>query len=121
MDPTLEEKQNEQVQREQSGGGIGRGINAINKLARQGLKNPLGKIGSRVVAQTALRGFAAFLAGPGLPISLALGAILLFTIIIVMGFGGALPSETNTQGHNLIPTATQSPTPTEVITLTPAP
>ena len=119
MDPTQEKNQNDQPQEKQSGG-IGRGINTINKLARGGIKNPLGKIGSRVVTQTALMGLRAFLAGPGLPVLVALGAILFFTIIIIMGIGGAPSSETNTQGSNLNPTATQSTIPTETI-LTPTP
>lgn len=114
MDPTLEEKQNDQSQNKQSGQGIiSRGINSINNLkgANKLFSNPLRKIGSRVVAQTALRGFAAFLAGPGLPIAVALGLVLLFTIIIVMGFGGAPSSEPNSQTTNVPPTKTITPTP----------
>ncbi len=124
MDPTLEEKQKELPQQKRSTEGtISQGINTINNLARArlGFTNPLGKIGSRVVAQTALRGFAAFLAGPGLPIVIALGFVLLFTIIIIMGFGGVPPSETNTQASSLNSTATQSAIPTKtIITPTPA-
>lgn len=108
MDPTLEEKQNDQTQKEQLGGGINRGINTINKLARGGLKNPLGKVGQRIVVQTVLRGFAAFLAGPGLPIVIAIASVLVFTFIIV-GFGGAPPSEINNQSTN--PTITPIPEP----------
>lgn len=114
MDPTLEEKQSDQAQKKQSGGGISRGINSINNLGR--FKNPFGKIGSRVIAQTALRGFAAFLAGTGFPIAVALGLVLLFTIIIVMGFGGAPPSELNNQAANVAPAKTITP----AITLGPA-
>lgn len=114
MNPTLEEKQNDQAQGKQSGGGVNRGINTINNL--MGFKNPFGKIGSRVIVQTALRGFAAFLAGPGFPIAVALGFVLLFTIIIVMGFGGAPPSEINNQATNVTPAETITPT----ITLVPA-
>lgn len=113
MDPTLEEKQSDQPQQKQSKEGtINQGINAINNLvrARRGFTNPLGEIGSRVVVQTALRGFAAFLAGPGLPIALALGAILFFTIIIVVGLGGVPSSESNIQAPADVPTLTP-PTP----------
>lgn len=94
-----------------SGGGINRGINTINNLARasRGFPNPLGKVGSRVVAQTALRGFAAFLAGPGFPIAITLGLVLFFVLIIIMGFGAAPPSETNNQSPN--PTITPAPAP----------
>lgn len=112
MNPTLEEKQNDQAQEKQPGGGISRGINSINNLGR--LKNPFGKIGSRVIAQTALRGFTAFLAGQGFPIMVALGLVLLFTIIIIMGFGGAPPSEMNNQTTNVAPTETITPTATLV-------
>lgn len=123
MDPTLEEKQNELPQQKRSTEGtISQGINTINNLARarRGFTNPLGKVGQGVVQQAALRGFAAFLAGSGLPVAIALGLVLLFTVIIVMGFGGAPSSETNNQGLNLSPTATQSATPTKII-ITPAP
>lgn len=86
-----------------SGGGINRGINTINNLARRGFPNPLGKIGSRIVAQTALRGFAAFLAGPGLPIVIAIVSVFVFTLIMVVGFGGGVPS--------IAPAETPTPTP----------
>lgn len=113
MNPALEEKQNDQAQGKQTGGGISRGINSINNLGR--LKNPFGKIGSRAVAQIALRGFAAFLAGSGFPIMVALGLVLLFTIIIIMGFGGAPPSEQNDQITNLVPMETIAPTITQTL------
>lgn len=111
MDPTLEEKQNELPQQKRSAEGtISQGINTINNLARarRDFTNPLGKIGQRAVAQTALRGFAAFLAGPGLPIAVALGLVLLFTVIIIMGFGGAPPPQTNQFAN---PTITPTPAP----------
>lgn len=101
MDPTSEEKQNNQNQEKQSGGGLNHGINTINNLV--GLKNPFGKIGSRVATQTVLKGFSAFLASPvGLPILITIAAVFIFTIII-MGFGGVPFSE---------PAQTQIPTPT---------
>lgn len=112
MNPALEEKQNDQAQEKQAGGGISRGINSINNLGR--LKNPFGKIGSRAIAQTALRGFTAFLAGQGFPIVVALGLVLLFTMIIIMGFGGAPISELNNQTTNVTPTETITPTTTLV-------
>ena len=112
MDPTTEEKQNDQAQEKRSGGGIGQGINAINKLVRGELKNPLGKIGSRVALQTALRGLSAFLASPaGLPILIAMMLVVVFTIIIV-GFGGTPPLESNNQAVNAPPT--EPPTPPAV-------
>ena len=112
MDPTLEEKQSDQPQQKRSAeGSISQGINTINKLAGGGFKNPLGGIGSRVVAQTALRGFAAFLAGPGLPIAIAIISVFIFTFIIVE-FGGAPGSQTNQSAN---------PTPAETVTPTPAP
>lgn len=108
-----------------SGGGISRGINNINSFARRGFSNPLGKVGQRVIGQTALRGFAAFLAGPGLPIVIAVVLVFIFTFIIV-GFGGAPSSEQNSQTTNITPTetitppivATQAPTPAQE-TITP--
>jgi hypothetical protein len=112
MDPTLEEKQNELPQQKRSTEGtISQGINTINNLARarRGFSNPFGKVGSRVVAQTALRGFAAFLAGPGLPIAIAIISVFIFTFIIV-GFGGAPVSQTN-QSANPTPAETVTPTP----------
>lgn len=103
MDPAPEEKQNDQTQEKKSGGGIGQGINVINNLMSAGIKNPFGKIGSKVAAQTALRGFAAFLASPaGLPILITIVLVVVFTVV-VMSFGGA-PAIESTQ--------TQTPTPT---------
>lgn len=113
MDPALEEKQEKQKQ-----GFISRGINSLNNLrgANRLPSNPLGKIGSRVAVQTALRGFAALLAGPGLPVAITLGAILLFTMIIVVGFGGAPgapSSQTSVQAPPAEPTLNVTPTPAE--------
>jgi len=124
MDPTLEEKQNELAQQKRSTEGtISQGINTINNLARagRGFTNPLGTVGSRVVAQTALRGFAAFLAGPGLPIVIVVVFVLVFTFIIV-GFGAAPSSELNGQATNITPTETIMPTiaPTESVIAPPA-
>lgn len=99
MYPALEEKQDDQIQEKQKKQGIiSRGINSVNNLrgANRLFSNPLGRIGSRVVAQTALRGFTAFLTGPGLPVVIAIIVVFFFTFIIV-GFGGAPPaSETVT-------------------------
>lgn len=117
MDPTLEEKQNDQAQGEQSGQGIiGRGINSINNLGRTNrlLSNSINKIGSRVAAQTALRGLTAFLgstSGVWVPIAATVILVLVFTLIIV-GFGGTPPSETNLQ--------TPQASPTQIPTLSPA-
>lgn len=115
MDPTLGEKQNDQAQERR--GIISRGINSFNSLrgANRLFSNPFGKIGSRVATQTALRDFAALLAGPGLPVAIALGLVLLFTVIIIMGFGGAPPFETSIQTPT-VPIAE----PTKLITPTPA-
>lgn len=109
MGTTLEEKQTDQPQQKQSKEGtISQGINTINDLARarRGFTNPLGKVGSGIIAQTALRGFAAFLAGPGLPIAIAIISVFIFTFIIV-AFGGAPLSETNNQSAK--PTITPTP------------
>lgn len=69
---------------------IGPQKDTFSKLARR--INPFGKVNSgimrRAVSQTALRGLAAFLAGPGLPIVAAIISISILTFIIV-GFGGA--------------------------------
>ena len=118
MDPTLEEKQSGQPQQKQSRQGFSsRATNLINNIggAKRLLSSPINKIGQRVVSQTILRGFAAFLAGPGLPVVVALGLVLLFTVIILMGFGGAPFLELNTQKSDLSPTSTQSATPTATI------
>jgi CBS domain containing-hemolysin-like protein len=117
MDPTLGEKQNDQAQEKQSEQGIiSRGINSINNLrgANRLLSKPISRIGSRVVLQTGLRGLAAFLAGPGLPIAVAIISVFVFTLIIV-GFGGAPPSETSIQAPPSV-SPTQAP-----ITPTPEP
>lgn len=94
MEPTLEEQQEDSSQKQQQRQGIlSRGINTLNNLrgANRLFSNPVGRIGSRIAIQTAARGFAAFLAGPGLPIAIAIIAVFIFTFIIV-GFGGGVPS-----------------------------
>lgn len=114
MDPTPEERQNDQPQQKQSKeGAVGQGISAINNFvrARRGFTNPLGKVGSRAVTQVVLRGFTAFLAGAWFPVALTLGLVLLFTVIIIMGFGGAPPSETGVQTPQALPTLVSTPTP----------
>lgn len=115
MDPTLEEKQNDQPQEKQRQGIISRGINSFNNLrgANRLLSNPLGRIGTRVVLQAGLRGFAAFLAGPGLPIAIAIASVFIFTLIIVLGFGGAPSSETNVQAPQASPALTPIAFPAE--------
>lgn len=88
MDPMPEEKQSGESQQKQS-----------NEGAIRGFTNPLGKIGSRVAAQTALRGLTAFLgsaSGVWVPIAIAIVLVFVLTFIIV-GFGGAPPSEMNVQ------------------------
>lgn len=118
MDPTPEENQKDQNQERQPGQGIiSRGINSINNLrtAKKLLSNPINKIGSRALAQTALRGFAAFLsANPW--IWLVLGIVILVIIVFVIvfsGFSGGIPGA---------PTLETTPTiaPAETITPTPA-
>ena len=99
-----------------SAGGINRGINTINNFARMGFRNPFGKIGQRVVGQTALRGLTAFFSsfsGVWVPIAITLVLVFVFTLIIV-GFGGAPPLETSVQTP---PTAMPTQAPIE----TPAP
>lgn len=108
MDPILEEKQNETPQQKPlSQGSISRGINAINNLQQMGsnLPNPFGKISQRVVVQTALRSFAAFLLGPGLPVMIALVFVFIFTLIIVIAFGGVPSSFTPTTMPTIAPPA----------------
>jgi hypothetical protein len=53
-------EQNNQSQEKQSEGRISQGINAVNNLVGGGIKNPFGKIGSRVAVQAATK--ATFLA-----------------------------------------------------------
>lgn len=113
------ENQNDQSQEKKSGGGIGQGINTVNKLARGGIKNPFGKIGQRVVVQAGSR-ILAFLLGSGLPI-VVVGIILLLTLIIVVGFGGAPSSGPNDQITNPIPTETITPTVAPIEAATPSP
>lgn len=114
MDPTLDENQGNQPQEKQKQGIVSRGINSFNRART--LSNPLGKIGSRVATQTALRGFSALLASQvGLPIAIALGAILLFTTIMIMVFGGAPGAPSSQTSVQAPPTET-----TETITPTPA-
>lgn len=112
MDPLLEEKQNNQPQQKRPTGESA--INTINNLAgaRNLLKNPLGKIGSRVVLQAGTRTLSAFLASPAGLVLIVIAVILIFTIVIIVGFGGAPASET------IIPTI--EPTQTEAVTPTPA-
>ncbi|MBI2613948.1 MAG: hypothetical protein HYW62_04190 [Candidatus Levybacteria bacterium] len=111
MYPTQEEKQNYQDQKQESRQGIiSRGINSVNNLrnANRLFSNPIGRIGSKVAVQTALRGFAVFLIGPGLPILIAIVLVSVLTFIIV-GFGGAPALETGVQTlPNHLPT--QKPT-----------
>ena len=97
-----------------SAGGVSRGINTINNFARRGLTNPFGKIGQRVAAQTALRGFAAFLAtNPW--VWLVLGIAILFIVVFVIvfsGFSGGIPGAPTTEPTPTIaPTETTTPTP----------
>jgi hypothetical protein len=113
MNSTPEEKQNDQTQKKTIGGGINQGIKVINNLVGGGFKNPFGKISSRVVTQTALRGFFTFLVGPVFPIVIALIAIFVFTLIIV-GLGGAPSSEQNNQTANVVPTKTTTSTITPI-------
>lgn len=99
MDPTREQ-QNDQERQSRQG---------ANRL----LPSPIRGIGSRVITQTALRGFSALLASQvGLPILIAIVLILVFTFIIV-GFGAAPLSGTTTQsiGPTIVPTETSTPTP----------
>lgn len=111
MDPNLEEKQNDQSQEKQSESGISQGINAINNLVGRGLKNPFKGFGTGVAGQTVIKGgFAAFIASPaGLPILIALTAIVVLTVFIIVGLGG-IPGAP-TQEPALPPTPTETPTP----------
>lgn len=117
MDPTLGEQQEDSSsqKQQQRQGILSRGINTLNNLrgANRLLSNPLGKIGSRVAAQTALRGLTAFLgstSGVWIPIAIAILSVFVFTLIIV-GFGGAPPSATNDQSANPASAGNITPTP----------
>lgn len=112
MDPLLEEKQNNQPQQKRPTGEST--INTINNLAgaRNLFKNPLGKIGSKVVLQVGTRTLSAFLASPPGLVLIVIAVIFISTIIIIVGFGSAPASET------IIPTI--EPTQTETVTPTPA-
>lgn len=102
-------------------GGIGRGINAVNKLTGQELGNPLEKIGSKLAQQAVTKGITSFLgatAGVWIPVVIAIVSVLVFTFIVV-GFGGVPSSEPNGQTTNVNPTETI--TPTNVATQTPTP
>lgn len=114
MDPTLGEKQNDQAQREQSGQGIiSRGINSINNLGRTNrlLSSSINKIGSRVVAQAGRSVFTLLATSPWAWVILIVLIVVIFTFIIVMGFGGAPPSETNLQTPQASPTQTPTSSP----------
>lgn len=110
-----------------SGGGLNRGINSLNRLMGGGLRNPLGKFGSRIAAQTALKGITAFLAANPW-VWIALGVITLgiivFTIVFSGTFGG-IPGAPTSESSNLLfnpsPTQETSPTIIPAETITPAP
>ncbi len=121
MDPALEEKQNNESQQKKPAGESA--INTINNLAgaRRLLKSPLGKVGSRVVLQAGIRGLSAFLLSPAGLVLIAITTILIFTVIVILGSGGAPTSEINNQVVNPTPIETTIPsiTPTETISPTP--
>lgn len=102
-----------QLSGRQSGGRFNRGINTINRLARGGIKNPFGKIATRAVVQTGLRGLIASMGPTLIPILITLIAVVSFTVFIV-GFGGAPgapPSQTTIQTPPTETTETATPTP----------
>lgn len=117
MDPTLEEKQNNQPQQKRSTEGtISQGINAINNLARarRGLQNPLGKVGTRIAAQIATKGrLLAFLTSPAGLVLVVTIVVLVFTFILIIGFGGAPSSETISPTNEIAPTETPTLSPAE--------
>ena len=84
MDPNTNENDNQSEQKRPQGG-LSQGINQVNNLIGGGIKLP--KLGTKAATQAATKGLAAFLAGPGLPIAIAILAVFLLTFIIV-GFGG---------------------------------
>lgn len=118
MDPALEEKQNNQPQQKNSGdGAIGQGINAINKLAGRGIKNPLGKIGSKAAVQVGRSMFTFLAANPWVWIVLGIIILAVVVFIIVFSLGGP-PSGGDNQTVNPIsnfiistPSASLSPEP----------
>ncbi|OGH24217.1 MAG: hypothetical protein A3B47_04285 [Candidatus Levybacteria bacterium RIFCSPLOWO2_01_FULL_39_24] len=99
MDPTLEERQNNQEQEKKSGGGISQGINALNNL--RGLRNLSGKTGlksaaqvGRLAAQGAAR-FGAFLFTPTGLVVLTVAIVFIGTVAVIFLLG-APPTQTIT-------------------------
>lgn len=93
MDPTLEDKQNDQAREKQSGGGFNQGINAINNLV--GFKNPFGKIGSKVAVQAGSKIAAFLFTTPAGWVTIGIVVIVVITLVIVISLG-APPTATDT-------------------------
>lgn len=111
MDP-LEEKQGNQTQQEKPKQGLfNQGINSVNNImrTRSALSNPFNKIGSRLALQAGRSLFTFLAASPWFWTILAILIVVIFTFVIVMGFGGSIPSD-----------ATPTIAPTKAITPTPA-
>lgn len=107
MDPTPGDKQNDQTQEKQSGGGINRGINAVNNL--MGFKNPFGKIGSKAAAQAGSRIAAFLFTTPAGWVTIGIAVVVVITLVIVLSLG-APPTETNINAAQ-----TEFPTPTPAL------
>lgn len=98
MDPTLEENQSNQSQQKRPAGESA--INTINNLAsaRRLFKNPVGKVGSKVALQAGRSLITLLATNPWAWAVLGIIVVVIFTFIIVMGFGGTVPpSEINSQ------------------------
>lgn len=108
MDSTLGEKQGDQAQKKQSGGGVNRGINAINNLMRGGLKNPFGKTLTKVTVQAGSKIATFLFTTPAGWVTIGIVVVVIFTIIIIVGLGGAPSPETSVQPV-INPTTTPTP------------
>lgn len=93
------------------GGGINRGINAINSLTHRGFPNPFRNIGLKLALQAGRSLFTFLAANPWFWAVVAILIVVIFTFVIVMGSGGSISSE-------ITPTPTIAPR--ETITPIPA-
>ncbi len=108
MDPTPED--NTSQKENQKRGPISQGLDLISNIP----KNPFGKFaGSRALAQTAIRGFAAFLAANPWVWGI-LGIVVLFVVVFVIvfsGFSGGIPGAPAPEAPIIAPTEIPTPTP----------
>ncbi len=105
MDPTPDN--NTSQKENQKRGPISQALDLIGG----GFKNPLGKIFPKAAGQTALRGFAAFLAANPW-VWLVLGIVILVIVVFVIVFSGASGGVPG--APTLEPTPTIGPTQTQI-------